>query len=220
MVSSLKFFKSRRQFINYLIKEKGLSKKRANEIANKHWKGKGYYYHRGKGYWCRYSEKRDKKRTKKGHYPVGKGKWRHTFDPIIKRAVKIVKSVLKRKRKDPQALELAHYVWDNLNKKTRRKWTFIQVYNICKILSELARDKGIDVKSIDVLHGFDWRQGYKTVKAEALSKVLYSVAKEYDGITEKDVDLMLKDYYENLQRLSEYNNQDYEDYKLFHGEFL
>jgi len=71
MVSSLHFFRTFKSFKKW-VKKLGYSE----SVARKYWKGPGYYYHRGKGYFCKYSEKRDKKRGGR----VSKGKWRHTTD--------------------------------------------------------------------------------------------------------------------------------------------
>ena len=226
MVSKLRYFRSKKAFIKW-AKSLGIHIKK----AAKQWKGPGYYYHRGKGYICKYSKARDLKRGGK----VGRGPWRHTHDlakRIIKKtikhvklAAKVAKKVIEKKRKrkvstktillktiarkpkrlDPEAKEIADYVWNNLKTlRSRGKWTYIMVYNIAKLLVDNARKQGVDVKSIDVLYDFDWSLTYHEVKAQAVKKVFKGVAEEYYGITDEDVKLMMQ-YYEQLaESLEEY----------------
>jgi len=47
----------------------------------KHWKGPGYYYHRGKGVFSRYSEKRDRNYKTKIPNPRKKHRW-HAFQSV------------------------------------------------------------------------------------------------------------------------------------------
>jgi hypothetical protein len=61
-----------------------------NVIRVKKDRGPGYYYHRGNGYFSKYSESRDAKIKAKGHnvHPIGAPKHnrvRHSGDGFIKR---------------------------------------------------------------------------------------------------------------------------------------
>ena len=51
-------------------------------------RGSGKYYHRGRGYFSKYSAKRDKKVDSKGKDPIGEGRYRHTDDLSGKKARK------------------------------------------------------------------------------------------------------------------------------------
>jgi len=83
MPSKLTFFSSRKRKIG----------NKTVTIPKSHWKGKGYYYNRGKGSggWTKYSRSKDFKRGNK----VGSGAYRQTHDR--KRAPKRVKKRTKKR---------------------------------------------------------------------------------------------------------------------------
>ena len=47
---------------------------------NNRGRGKGSYYHRGRGYYSKYSGRRDKKIDSVGSDPIGEGRYRQTDD--------------------------------------------------------------------------------------------------------------------------------------------
>ncbi len=71
MVSKLHYFRSKREFSRW-VKSLGLPE----SVADERWEGRGWYYHRGRGYIVRYSSARDRARGGR----VGRGSWRHTHD--------------------------------------------------------------------------------------------------------------------------------------------
>lgn len=219
MVSKLRLFRSKRQFYAFLVK-KGVPKNRAREIVKLRWRGPGYYYHRGKGYWCRWNKSLDKSRGLK----VGKGPWRHTHDflkrakPIAKKLVKVAvqaaskvarkvetktefvlrKTVAKKPRAlDKVAKKLADSIWEEV--KDKKRWKYILVYNICKLYVDICRKEGIDPRLKDLQKEVDWGLTYREAKAELLRRILIGVAKEYNTFTEQDVKAMMEDYYKSLE---------------------
>ena len=54
--------------------------KRLKRDPNKRGRGSGLYYHRGRGYYSKYSRKRDSMKLVGGDTSVGKGSYRHTHD--------------------------------------------------------------------------------------------------------------------------------------------
>ena len=221
MVSKLRYFRSKKSFIKW-ARKLGLSRKEAEAK----WKGPGYYYHRGKGYICKYSKARDLKRGGK----IGRGPWRHTHDFV--KAVKKLRAYAKRKAKaiakakkkatlgkiaaaasrkaerkvDREALEIAEYLWSQIPREykegSERKWTYISVIALAKYVKRKAVEQGVDWRAIDWAMEIDWKQGYSYAKS-FVDSVFREVS--YEGYTEKDVEAMMK-YYEMLaDSLSEYS---------------
>jgi len=71
--------KSKRDFIQKLRKHYGYTRDQARIIAEAAYEGPGYYYHRGGDYFVRFSGERDLARGG----VIGRGRWRHTYDPVI-----------------------------------------------------------------------------------------------------------------------------------------
>jgi len=67
---------------------------------NRKGRGPGYYYHRGHGYWSKYSKARDAKRKSRGNDPrhIGTGKWRHTHDIIFRLAKRIKRKIIRHRK--------------------------------------------------------------------------------------------------------------------------
>ena len=60
MVSKLHYFRSFNDFLRW-VRSMGYTKRE----AEKYWRGTGYYYHRGRGYFCKYGSRRG---FEKEHY--------------------------------------------------------------------------------------------------------------------------------------------------------
>ena len=136
--------RSKRDLVKKL-QRMGYSGDEARLMAEANYEGRGYYYVRGGGYIVRFSSKRDFARGR----AIGRGRWRHTFDPIVEAAVKLTEeaveaaegiageitakqpekpvtgeSILRRafpREKFPREVrEAANYVWENLSERVKR----------------------------------------------------------------------------------------------------
>lgn len=231
MPGPLIYARSKKQLVEKLRKTYGYTRREAELIAEAAWEGKGYYYHRGDGYVVRFSPERDKARGG----VIGRGRYRHTYDPIVevaKRVVeeavraaetvareaerktgkpvepeKILKVAFPRKPRLPrEVVEITNYVWEELPEhvKRDRRQTWITVMNVVKMLYDWAVEHGFDIKNVDLVHDFDWAQGYHHVKSEVLNKIMVGAAKEVHGLTEEDVEEMMRAYEEDSKILMEY----------------
>jgi len=233
MPEPLIYAKSKKQLVRKLREMYGFTTEQARLIVEACWEGRGYYYNRGDGYFVRFSPEREYAR---GHV-IGRGRYRHTFDPMVEVATKLVTETVEvaetvarevkkktKKKATPEKVlkaafprapripeevkEITHYVWDNLpeyvKRGVRRSQTWITVMNIVKMLRDWARDQGFDIQNFDLIHELDWAQGYYEVKAQVIERIMKSVAKEYHGVTEEDVEAMLKYYEEQSKALMEY----------------
>lgn len=232
--------KSKRDFIRKLRKSYGYTRDQARIIANAAYEGPGYYYHRGNDYFVRFSRRRDLARGG----IIGKGRYRHTYDPIVEvakrlaeetvrtaesisrrveekvhRPVKaevIVKAAFPRRPKIPREVKhIADYVWDELSPTVKRegKWTYIMVLNIVKMLYDYAKQQGVDIQRIDLIHEFDWTLGYYHVKGEILKRLMKTVEEQYTGLTDKDIETMTEAWYQDmLQNEKEGYYKQYEEY--------
>ncbi|RLE48552.1 MAG: hypothetical protein DRJ18_01770 [Candidatus Methanomethylicota archaeon] len=210
--------KSKKDFISKLRKHYGYTREQARVIVEAAWEGPGYYYHRGGDYFVRFSRERDLARGGS----IGRGRWRHTFDPVIQvakrlteeavraaeavsrrveekvqkpvRAEAVLKAAFPRRPKLPSEVKrMADFVWDELSPSVKRagNWTYITVLNIIRMLYDYAKSQGFDMQNIDLLHDFDWAQGYHYVKGEIMRKIMNAVADKYAGITDDDVKAMM-----------------------------
>ena len=137
--------KSKKDFISKLRKHYGYTREQARVIVEAAWEGPGYYYHRGGDYFVRFSRERDLARGGS----IGRGRWRHTFDPVIQvakrlteeavraaeavsrrveekvqkpvRAEAVLKAAFPRRPKLPSEVKrMADFVWDELSPSVKR----------------------------------------------------------------------------------------------------
>ena len=128
----------------------------------------------------------------------------------------IVKAAFPRRPKIPREVKhIADYVWDELSPTVKRegKWTYIMVLNIVKMLYDYAREQGVDIQRIDLIHEFDWTLGYYHVKGEILKRLMKTVEEQYTGLTDKDIETMTEAWYQDmLQNEREGYYKQYEEY--------
>jgi len=232
--------KSKKDFIRKLRRNYGYSASEARTVVDACYEGPGYYYHRGGDYFVRYSGSRDLARGGK----VGRGRYKHTFDPIVEVAKRLAEETVRtaeaisrrveekihkpvkpevlvkaafprRPRIQREVKRLADYVWEELSPTVKRegKWTYIMVLNIIKMLHDYAKEQGIDIQQIDLIHKFDWMQGYYYVKGEILRRLMKTVEEQYAGLTDRDVEMMIEAWYQDmLERERQGYYKQYEEY--------
>jgi hypothetical protein len=140
MPTKLYYFRTKREFLKW-ARSLGIPKAK----ASKQWKGKGHYYHRGKGYLCKYSPGLDMKRKSKYKSKgakTGRGPWRHTHD-ISKIIIKIRKHVKAVAKKKAKKVEQRLRKRGLKPKEARKKAAKIVVTKSVKKARSLARSKEV-----------------------------------------------------------------------------
>lgn len=94
----------------------------------------------------------------------------------------------------PEVIRLADYLWENIPPKARRKWNYIQVLQLARLIITKAREKGVDPYGIDWAHEIDWSLGYSAAKEKVLSML---------GSTSTPSEKELEKYMEYMERQAE-----------------
>jgi len=148
-------------------------------------RGPGYYYHRGHGYWSKYSVLRDKMKISMGNDPkhIGSGKWKHTHDII-----KIVR------RTGPKLASPFKTFFNWL----RNIWHPFKAWRFTLKLQKEAKERGVNLSEIDV-HRL-WEQvGENLDKTLKVDEAFHSLYDRIAGVL-GGVKSYIVDGVEELQR--------------------
>jgi hypothetical protein len=100
----------------------------------------------------------------------------------------------KRKTIGAEELRLADYLWENIPKRYRSKWRYIQVLNLARFIVKTAREHGMDPWAVDWAHELDWSLTYSELK-NAIAQRLGA----YAGPGEREIEEYMR-YMEMIER--------------------
>ncbi len=61
-------------------------------------------------------------------------------------------------------IRLADYLWENIPRRLRARWKYIQVLNLARLIIKLSRETGVDPYSVDWAKELDWGLTYSELK--------------------------------------------------------